>query len=224
MTMQRISRRRLSGLSGLSLLGASLSGWLPRLAAQVQQSGQRSGRSCILLWMPGGPSQMETFDPHPGHENGGPTKSIETSVPGIRIAEHLPKLAGQMQDLALIRSMTTKEGDHSRATYYLRTGYLPQGPLTYPALGSLVGRALQREEADLPACISINPFRALSPSAFTAGFLGPAWSPLSGAESETCGASEWWRGGRASASSGGAGAVISGGPSGCSGAQSCAVI
>ncbi len=178
MTMQRISRRRLTGLSGLSLLGASLSGWLPRLAAQVQQSGQRPGRSCILLWMSGGPSQMETFDPHPGHENGGPTKSIETSVPGIRIAEHLPKLASQMQDLALIRSMTTKEGDHTRATYYLRTGYLPQGPLTYPALGSLVGRALQVEGADLPACISINPFRALSPAAFTAGFLGPAWSPL----------------------------------------------
>jgi hypothetical protein len=121
---------------------------------------------------------METFDPHQGHENGGPTKAIETSVPGIRIAEHLPKLAGQMQDLAVIRSMTTKEGDHTRATYYLRTGYLPQGPLLYPAMGSVLGKSLQREASDLPACISINPFRALSPAAFTSGFLGPAWSPL----------------------------------------------
>ena len=176
--MQRMSRRRLCGLSGLSLLGASMSGWLPRLAAQIEQSGQRPPRSCILLWMSGGPSQMETFDPHPGHENGGPTKAIETSVSGIRIAEHLPRVAQRMQDLALIRSMTTKEGDHTRATYYLRTGYLPQGPLTYPALGSLVGKALQREDGDLPSCISINPFRALSPAAFTSGFLGPAWSPL----------------------------------------------
>jgi hypothetical protein len=121
---------------------------------------------------------METFDPHQGHENGGPTKAIETSVPGIRIAEHLPKLAGQMQDLAVIRSMTTKEGDHTRATYYLRTGYLPQGPLLYPAMGSVLGKSLQREASDLPACISINPFRSLSPAAFTSGFLGPAWSPL----------------------------------------------
>ncbi len=178
MAIQRMSRRRLFGLSGLSLLGTSMSGWLPRLAAQVQQSGQSPPRSCILLWMSGGPSQMETFDPHAGHENGGPTKAIETSVPGIRIAEHLPKLAGQMQDLAVIRSMTTKEGDHTRATYYLRTGYLPQGPLLYPAMGSVLGKSLQREASDLPACISINPFRALSPAAFTSGFLGPAWSPL----------------------------------------------
>ena len=178
MAIQRMSRRRLFGLSGLSLLGTSMSGWLPQLAAQVLQSGQSPPRSCILLWMSGGPSQMETFDPHQGHENGGPTKAIETSVPGIRIAEHLPKLAGQMQDLAVIRSMTTKEGDHTRATYYLRTGYLPQGPLLYPAMGSVLGKSLQREASDLPACISINPFRSLSPAAFTSGFLGPAWSPL----------------------------------------------
>ena len=70
----------------------------------------------VLLrgWMSGGPSQMETFDPKPGHENGGPTTSIETSVSGIRISEHLPKTAKVMQHLAPIRSMSTKEGDHTR--------------------------------------------------------------------------------------------------------------
>ena len=65
--------------------------------------------------MTGGPSQIDTFDPKPGHANGGPFKPIETAVPGIRISEHLPKLAKQMKDLALIRSMSTKEGDHGRA-------------------------------------------------------------------------------------------------------------
>ncbi len=83
-----------------------------------------------------------------------------------------------MEHLAPIRSMTTKEGDHTRATYYLRTGYLPVGPLQYPSMGSFLGKALRRDDCDLPAYISISPFRAFSPGAFSPGFLGPAWSPL----------------------------------------------
>jgi len=155
-----------------------MSGWLPALAAQVADAGIRKHRSCILLWMSGGPSQMETFDPKEGHENGGPTKAIETSVPGIQVAENLPQLAQQMDDLAIVRSMSTKEGDHARATYYLRTGYLPQGPIQYPSMGSFLGKELKNDGCDLPSFISVNPFRAFSPGAFSPGFLGPAWSPL----------------------------------------------
>ena len=173
-----ITRRTFSKYTGLSLLGASASGWFPRLAAEVQQSGTKPPRSCILLWMSGGPSQMETFDPKEGNENGGPTKAIETSVPGIRIAENLPKVATVMEHLAPIRSMSTKEGDHTRATYYMRTGYLPQGPIQYPAMGAFLGKELKKPECDLPTFISINPFRAFSPGAFGPGFLGPSWSPL----------------------------------------------
>ena len=173
-----INRRTFSKYAGLSLLGSSMSGWLPRLAAEVQQSGTKTPRSCILLWMSGGPSQMETFDPKEGQENGGPTKAIETSVPGIRIAENLPKVATLMEHLAPIRSMSTKEGDHTRATYYMRTGYLPQGPVQYPAMGSFLGKALKKPECDLPSFIAVNPFRAFSPGAFGPGFLGPSWSPL----------------------------------------------
>jgi hypothetical protein len=173
-----LNRRRFAGLSGLSLLGASMSGWLPRLAAEVTQSKRAAPKSCILLWMSGGPSQMETFDPKEGHENGGPTKSIDTSVPGIRISENLPKVASMMKHLAPIRSMSTKEGDHTRATYYLRTGYLPQGPIQYPTMGSFLSKELLTPESDLPSFIAINPFRAFSPGAFGPGFLGPAWSPL----------------------------------------------
>lgn len=178
MTHQTLSRRSFARYSGLSLLGASASGWLPALAAATEQSGTKPKRSCILLWMSGGPSQMETFDPKPGHENGGPTKAIDTNVPGIQIAENLPKVAGVMNHLAPIRSMSTKEGDHTRATYYLKTGYLPQGPIQYPSMGAFLGQRLRHEECDLPTFVSINPFRAFSPGAFGPGFLGPSWSPL----------------------------------------------
>lgn len=176
--MIKLSRRRLQLLSGLSLLGCGSSGWLPQLAASVAGTGRKPPRSCILLWMSGGPSQLDTFDPKEGHKNGGPVKSIETRVPGLRIAESLPKVAGIAEHLAVIRSMSTKEGDHSRAAYNLRTGYAPAGPIQYPALGAFLGKELHREDSDLPAWISINPFQALNPAAWGPGFLGPSWSPL----------------------------------------------
>lgn len=165
------------GAGALGVSSLSLSGWLPALAEEVAGHPKRH-RSCILLWMPGGPSQIDTFDPKPGHKNGGEFKPIDTSVPGIQISEHLPNLAKQMNHLALIRSMQTKEGDHGRATYHLRTGYLPQGPVRYPTLGSLVSHELGSESAELPNFVSVMPNRLLSPTAYGAGFLGPRFAPL----------------------------------------------
>lgn len=176
--MNTISRRSFAKYAGLGLLGTSGSGWLPALAANVQAAGVKPPKSCIVLWMSGGPSQMETFDPKEGQPNGGPTKAIETSVPGIRIAENLPNVATMMEHLAPIRSMSTKEGDHQRATYFVRTGYLPAGPIQYPAMGAFLGKALKKQDCDLPSYLSINPFRAISPEAYGPGFLGPSWSPL----------------------------------------------
>ena len=173
-----ISRRTFSKYSGLGLLGASASGLMPRIAAQAAEAGVDRKKKCILLWMSGGPSQMETFDPKEGEENGGPTKAIETSVPGIKISEHLPEVAKVMEHLAVVRSMSTKEGDHTRATYFMHTGYLPQGPIRYPTVGSFIGKELLDEKCDLPAFVSVNPFRAFSPAAYSPGFLGPGWSPL----------------------------------------------
>ena len=94
------------------------------------------------------------------------------------LGPHLPKLARQAKDLAVIRSMSSKEGDHGRATYYLRTGYLPQGPVRYPTLGSLVANELDDESAELPAFVSISPVRAINAAAFSSGFLGPKCAPL----------------------------------------------
>jgi Protein of unknown function (DUF1501) len=144
-----LNRRQVMRLAAMGALGGSMSGWMEALAADTAGHPERK-KSCILLWMAGGPSQTDTFDPKPGHANSGPFKPIESAVPGIMLGPHLPKLARQAKDLAIIRSMTSKEGDHGRATYYLRTGYLPQGPVRYPTLGSLVANELDDESAELP--------------------------------------------------------------------------
>lgn len=175
--LPNFSRRDWLKHAGLGLLGASCSGWFPLLADDLAKHKDRS-RAVILLWMSGGPSQLDTFDPKPEHKNGGQFKPIDTSVPGIQISEHLPKLAKLMEHISLVRSMSTKEGDHGRATYLLRTGYLPQGPIKYPTLGSSLSKELGQETAEIPNFISIAPQRFVSPGAFGPGFLGPRYAPL----------------------------------------------
>lgn len=188
-----------SAAAGASWFSQSLAGWpgsplgtgrslAGEVAGQVAATGAKPTsrpRSCIVLWMSGGPSQLDTFDPKPGHENGGPVKAISTSVPGIEISEYLPKLALRADDLAIIRSLSTKEGDHIRGTYLMHTGYLPQGPIQYPTLGSLVSRELATAGADLPGFVSIFPNRGISPRAYGPGFLGPAAAPLIVGENAT---------------------------------------
>lgn len=172
-----LSRREWLRLSSLGALGASMSGWLENLATVAAGSPERK-RACILLWMNGGPSQMDTFDLKPGHANGGPYKEIATSVPGMKFSEHLPLLAKQAKHLAIVRSMSTKEGDHSQATYYLRTGYRAQGPVQYPPLGATLSKELGDARSPLPNYVSIAPATFLSPAAYTPGFLGPQYAPL----------------------------------------------
>src|SRR5437868_11541515 len=96
--------------------GAAALGWKDAVTLNAADLRQR-GMACILLFMNGGPSQFETFDPKPETKNGGPTKAIDTAVSGIHVAEHWPNVAERMKDVALIRSMTGKEGAHPRAVY-----------------------------------------------------------------------------------------------------------
>ncbi len=175
--LPRLTRRELFKLAAAGVVGYSASGWMEALASDVATNPQRR-RSCILLWMNGGPSQMDTFDLKPGHANGGPFREVQTSVPGIRISEHLPRIARNMQDMVIFRSMSSREGDHGRATFLMRTGYLPQGPIQYPTLGSLISRELGREDNALPNFVSISPYRLFSPAAYGPGFLGPQYAPL----------------------------------------------
>jgi hypothetical protein len=108
----------------LAGLAAGALSWTDTLSARADDL-RKNGKACILLWMQGGPSQFDTFSPKPGHENGGDTKAISTAVPGIEITENLPNVATVTKDLCIIRSMTSKEGSHPRATYLMLTGYLP---------------------------------------------------------------------------------------------------
>src|SRR5262249_38050309 len=171
-----LSRRDWLKLSAVGFVGASASGWLEAFAADAAGHPQRR-RSCILLWMNGGPSQMDTFDLKPDTSNGGPFKEILTSAPGLRISEHLPKIAKFGDRMAVVRSMSTKEGDHERATFYLRTGYLPTGPIQYPPVGALVSKEIGLEDAPLPNYVSIAPYRFFRANASGPGFLGPKYAP-----------------------------------------------
>lgn len=167
-----LSRRDLFKLSAAGVLTTSMSGWLDVLAAHAAGSGSKH-KACILLWMDGGPSQKDTFDMKRNTENGGEFKPIPTSVPGIEISEHFPKLAKQMQHAAIIRGMSTGEGAHGRAKYYLHTGYKEgQGGLVYPSIGSIVAAELGRPESPMPNFVSVGN------RSYGAGFLGARHQPL----------------------------------------------
>lgn len=180
--MSGMNRRALLRTTGLSLAGFSLSGWLPALAqaAQAAQAKARNEKSrhCILLWMPGGPAQTDTFDMKPDHENGGEFRPAATSVPGLQFSEHLPKLAKLADKMAILRGLSTLEGDHNRGTYLMHTGHRPGGPIGYPTLGSTISKALGNEDAELPNFISVSPYTAISRQAFGPGYLGPRFAPL----------------------------------------------
>jgi hypothetical protein len=157
-------------------LGLSTCGWFPAFAADAARNPQRK-RSCILLWMAGGPATIDLWDLKPGHANGGPFRPI-TAAPGLQISEHLPRVAKHGKHLAVVRSMSTKEGDHGRATFYLRTGNLPQGAIQFPTLGSLISNELGDPTAELPNFVAVAPFRGFNQAAFGPGFLGPNHAPL----------------------------------------------
>jgi Protein of unknown function (DUF1501) len=154
--------------AGAAVAGLRWSDYLSAYAGELK----KQDRSCILLWMAGGPSQFETFDPKPGAPTQGPTKAIATSVPGIQIAEHWTRTASVMKDLAVIRSMTSKEGNHGRATYLLHTSYPPSGGIVHPGFGSLVAQQLGAADFELPHFVSISG-QTVGPS-----FLGVRYAPF----------------------------------------------
>ena len=141
------------------------------LMAVEAENLRRQGKAMILLWMQGGPSQFETFDPKPRTETGGPTDAIRTTVPGIRIADNFPKVASVMDHVALVRSMTNKEGSHPRATYQMHTGYIPSGSVKHPSLGSCIAQQISDPNGELPSFVSIGNTQG-------AGFLGMDYEPF----------------------------------------------
>jgi hypothetical protein len=151
-----VSRRsflkQLSARAGVA--GVMSLGWRDMLIARAEELRKR-GTSMILLWMDGGPSQFETFNPKVGSENQGPCKAIQTKLPGVEFAEFMPKMAQKADKIALIRSMLSNEADHFRAIKLVRTGYPINPTLHYPTWGSVVAEQRFDPSYDLPAFVRI---------------------------------------------------------------------
>ena len=160
-------------LRGIGLGAAGLTGLsFNDLMAVHADDLRKRQMACILLWMGGGPSQFDTFDPKPESANGGELKPIATAVPGIEIAPGWNHTAKMMKDIALVRSMTNKEGNHQRATYQLHTGYSPSGTVKHPSFGCVAASELGDPKFDLPHIVSIGG------GTVGAGLLGVALEPF----------------------------------------------
>lgn len=146
---------RAGALAGVGWL--TVAGELLARAAEPAGGKRQPARSIILLWMAGGPSQLETFDPHPGKSIAGGTKAIDTAVPGVQLAEGYERLAEQLGSVALVRSMVSKEGDHERGTYTLKTGYRPDPTAVHPSIGAVCCHELPGGSTEIPRHISILP-------------------------------------------------------------------
>ncbi|MDF1840605.1 MAG: DUF1501 domain-containing protein [Rubripirellula sp.] len=154
---------RTAHLSRRTLLGAGVGGLLmSALASRLAWADEKGlhdpgkPRNVILLWLEGGPSQLETFDPHPGGRIGGDVKAIPTSAKGVEISDLLPQTAEQMHLTSLVRSVTSKEGDHQRALYNVKTGFRPDPTLKHPSIGAVLCHVDDRG-ADIPRNVSIVP-------------------------------------------------------------------
>src|SRR3989475_1971479 len=135
-----LRRRDFLRVGSLSLLGISLSRYL-ELQSVMAADGNRSkgkAQACILLWLEGGPSQVDTWDPKPSSA----FKPISTNVSGIQISELFPRVARHMHKLAIIRSMRTEEDNHLQATHYAVTGHKPNPAMRFPSFGAIVARKL----------------------------------------------------------------------------------
>lgn len=133
---------------------------------------KKNNKSAILLWMGGGPSTMDIWDLKPDAPTGGPFKPIGTSG-NAQISEHMPLTAKQMHNLAIIRSMSTREADHMRGRYYMHTGYVPNPSIEHPSYGSVLSHQLQRNDIEIPQFVTIGG------GSMGAGFLGAQYSPFS---------------------------------------------
>lgn len=158
-----------------AFLGGALAGLAGALGARAAQ--KRARRRVLFLWLAGGSSQFETWDPKPGRETGGPFRSIQTTVPGYRVCELMPKLAARMQHVAVIRSLNTGISEHGQAADLISAGRPKEPVLDYPEIGVVMGKELSGGDGPVPDYVSL----------FTTtegrrrprvGFLGARHAPL----------------------------------------------
>jgi uncharacterized protein (DUF1501 family) len=161
--------KHMAGASAMTIPALTMGQSIRANAADLK----RRGKSAILLWMSGGPSTMDIWDLKPGASTGGPFRPIRTSGEA-EICEHMPLMAKQMHNMAIIRSMSTREADHNRGRYYMHTGYVPNPNVEHPSYGSVLSHELIDQRPDL----EIPPFVSVGGGSVGPGFLGMAWAPF----------------------------------------------
>jgi hypothetical protein len=170
--LDQLSRRQFVARAAKTALGVSI---LPIGGAnRLLAAGGGKAEHCIFFYMSGGMTHMETFDPKPGTETGGKTKGISTGVAGIELAEYMPQLAQRFSDIAVVRSMTQKTGDHRGGAYWMRTSYEPRATIIHPSMGPWAQTLLGKKHDTLPDSVVIGG-GGEHPGA---GFFGPALAPL----------------------------------------------
>src|SRR3954471_8401560 len=171
---EHLSRRALLKGMVTTAAGGTVLNWgclttVPALAAEVK----RQKKHCILLWMNGGASQFETFDMKPGRPTGGPFRPVASNVPGTHVCELMPKIAQQMDKVAVLRSMRTSEVDHPGGIYLMHTGYRPSANVRFPEVGAIVAKYRGTDGADIPDFVKVS-----SNGDAGGGFLGPKYQPF----------------------------------------------
>ena len=175
-----LSRRGVLRLGQLAGLGIGLNS-LNSVTCQATTATAPQAKNCILIWLDGGPSHLETFDlkPEAPSEVRGPLNPIATAISGIGISECMPELASRMGDLAIIRSMTSPLGEHNLGTHYMLTGYKPTPVLDYPSFHAVANHQLTSEKTVLPANIAIPEYRVGGAKYTGHGFLPAEFGQLS---------------------------------------------
>ena len=171
-------RREFLRVGALSLLGLNLRQYLALEAATPAAArSKQKAQACILLWLEGGPSQIDTWDPKPHSQ----FNAIPTRADGIRISEIFPRIAGHMDKLAIVRSMHTEENNHPQGTHYALTGHRPNPALKFPSLGSIISRELGPRN-NLPPYIMVPEHQETDffsyMDAYTSAFLGSEYDPI----------------------------------------------
>src|SRR5271167_3463643 len=138
---EHVSRRAFLKGTLLTAGGLVLPNWGGLFRSQtIAAEAAKRGKRCILLWMNGGASQIDTFDLKPGKPTGGPFRPVATQTTGIQICEYLPRIAQQVGKLAIVRSMSTQSPDHPDGIYNMHTGYKQSERVAHPELGAMIAR------------------------------------------------------------------------------------
>lgn len=181
-----VSRREFAAYAAKVCLGVSLlpfAGAATSFAAEKKTEKKTDGSSAlktgtaknvIYLYMSGGMTHLDTFDPKPGAETQGPVEAIKTSAPGVLISEYFPKLARHMKHVAIVRSLSSTQGAHERGRYLMRTSYTQRGTIRHPAMGAWVLRLSGKSNKSLPGNVRIGG-DSRHPGA---GFMEAAYAPL----------------------------------------------